>query len=468
MALRSKIVRHVKRITRTTYDAPFGAKLTSAFGFKGRDNPYSNETTWQQIYKEQPYIRGALDTIVKAVVQQWSIENISKKKAKPSETSLAEHVERTWKMPEIMFTTKLSTAALKLIMDSVIISESSRIDENFYNLNKQDWTVKWDGNNRQIDRVQWRKASNPLGSNATDEKPDKILNKFEFAIGSVHDPDTNLWQLSIMETLVNVANLFWQVDKHNIGSFSNGGVPSMLFMLDEKTSDPIYNQFIEAIKNTKASENITSRGVVTPHRLAGFNKDMEYEAIVRNGVQAIMSSIGISSYMMALADKTGGEKNETNVFTNTVHFFQNLMDGFVTWNMHNIWTKFKKLDVDVDPDDEAKGKVKIHGRPKSNPVRNLVFKFRKWVNPREQAALHKLYRDMRVLSVNEIRSDIGKEHSDEEGADEVLYEGTKQPAGNVGGDQPMREGEDQKPNSDDSGELGNPQNSDVQDAEDNS
>ena len=456
MGIRDTGRRVWKRLTTPTTQPKFGAKLTSAFGFNGRTNPYNNETTWFEIYENEPDIRGAIDSIVRAVVQPWTLESTEKKDDKKPNTKLEKDMDKIKKDledPFRTFHTKRLTVVLKLLMDSRVAAETSRVDMDFFTLNAQDWDIIWNERGTKIAHLSWMTEEGLFSQAGTGQ----FLDIGHFAMSSIHDPNTNLWNLSIMETLTDVANLLFQARKYNLDVFMKGGVPAYLFALDESTSDPSYEQFKTSIKNTKAGQNVISRGAVKAIPIAGFTKDMEYEKIVKFGIQSIMTALGISSNIMNLRDAKGEAKGGADGFTATVHNLQNLEENFWTQVIHNLYGK-EPVEVSI-PNGEG-GKSLIKARPKRGSIETIRFKSRKWTNVREQAALHKIYLDATVFTPNEVRAQLGFEPR--EGGDEVIDAGNRQAPGNTGADDPNRPDE-QKPQDETSGK---PQNeSNVQSAE---
>ena len=399
------------------------------YGFKPPTNPYNNNTTWRKIYDAEPHIRGLIDTLVKAVVQDFRLVSLE-----PDNNSVDTQIKKIRKWfngTDRRFQSKRLSVVTRLIMDSRVAAELDFNVMESYTLDGDDWDILWNEDSTFIDSIAWQSLDvfDVQNKNAGLTIPmDKV------AMTSIHDPYGDLWNLSIIETLIDVANLFHFAMRHNINVFAKGGMPSYLFMLDEETGDPAYNQFKRAIKGSKVGQNITSRGNVQTHQLAGSNKDLEYQSVMEQGLQAVMVALGISPVAANLIQRAGsGERKENNTFIATVHSLQVLEEDFWTQVVRKLFSKKSGGETT-----EESGKV---GRPQEDLMDKIVFKIRRWTDPREQAALHKIYGDMGVMTINEMREQIGLE---------PVPWGTKppetgSPSGNTGGDQPSRDGEENKP-----------------------
>lgn len=427
-----------KRISKPTYSSD-GSTLTDIFGFNSAENPYNNESTWFDLYKGEPLIRGAIDSKANAIAGDWLIESVSEA---PNELEKKRMKEITdWLSdPEFGMHTKLITMATKLQLTSVSYLEIERDIKKFFILNKSDVTPKWNKRGTEIDHLEWAKK----GTNAT---PD-IIPKHLFVLGTRFESDTNLWMESVMETMIDIGNLLFQSRKYNLDIFKAGGVPSMLFNLDPSTTDKEYKKFVKKIKETKAGKNLTARGIIKTTVIGGFNKDMEYKEMNNYALQAIMTLLNISPIMMNLLNaKAGNDKQEANAFATSTHSYQNIMNDMVSLAIHKIYGKLEDVKSPKMADDglvvkNEKGDIQYtttKARPLGDPYRKFRFKLRKWVNPREQAALHKIYLDSTVFTPNEVRAQLGFENRD--GGDEVLEVGMSM--GNTGADQPARDNTEQ-------------------------
>ncbi len=443
MANKTKINKYIqrgrnlfKRQTRTTYD---NRVLVSGFS-RNVTNPYSNETTWLALYSKEPFIRGAIDALVNAVVGEWTIES-TKLKPTPKDEKLRLQIINDLSDPKTKLRTKLATMTTKLIIDSVFVIETAN-KEGFYILNKEDWTVEWNEENTKIESIAW----------SAKNKKD-ILEIGEFVIGSVFDPDTNLWQNSPLETLIDMGNLLYHARQYNLKIFQQGGIPSMLYTLPEGTTPESKADFVRTVKNLKSGENLVGIGDVKAQPIAGFTKDMEYNILVDHAVQSIMTLIGVSPLMMNLAVKQGsggggeGTRQEMNAFATRVHTLQKIDNDAMTEVVHFVYGD------DPTNQEEEDSTVRV-GRKKEDPVRFMRFKLRKWVDSRQQAATHKIYLDTGVINANEARNEIGKE--DREGGDEYFDVNNRQAGGNTGAENPS--GQDRDPNQEDDSNEGSNQN----------
>ncbi len=446
MGIRDRIGKSIgnvgKRVTGTTYDSIGGV---SSFG-ASRTNPYNNETTWLKIYSQEPFIRGAIDALVNAVVQEWSIESVKLNQSKADE-ALRLRITNDLSSPNNRFRTKLATMTYKLIIDSLFILETSKIDKNFYVLNKEDCTIRWsEPMATKIEAIDWKKVSE-----ATLDAEPVTLEEGEFVLGSVFDPDTNLWQNSPMETLISIANLLYHAREYNLDIFKNGGVPSMLYTLPLETTPDTKDDFERQVKKVKSGQNLIGIGDVKAQPIAGFTKDMEYNVLVDHAVQSIMTLLGVSPLMMNLALKQGsggggeGTRQEMNAFATRVHTLQKILNEGMTLTVHNIYGAEDFTEADDTP------KV---GRKREDPVSFLRFKLRKWVDTRQQAAMHKIYIDTGIINANEARVEIGKEPR--VGGDEYSNSNDRAAAGNTG--EPKPEGQDRDPNQEDDSNEGPNQN----------
>lgn len=412
------VIRTGKRLTGTTYDSLGGIE---SFG-SSRTNPYTNDTTWLKIYSQEPFIRGAIDALVNAVTQEWSIESV---KLKPSKADEALRIKITNELssPRNFFRTKLATMTYKLIIDSLFVLETSATDKQFYVLNKEDCTIVWNDRYTRIKAIQWKKISEISTANVEEV----TLNEGEFVLGSIFDPDTNLWQNSPMETLISIANLLYHAREYNLDIFKNGGVPSMLYTLPLETTPDSKDDFKRQVKTIKSGENLIGIGDIKAQPIAGFTKDMEYNILVDHAIQSIMTLLGVSPLMMNLALKSGsggggeGTRQEMNAFATRVHTIQKIINDGMTLAIHQIH------GVEVFEDEDEKPKV---GRKREDPVSFLRFKLRKWVDTRQQAAMHKIYIDTGVINANEARVEIGKEPR--EGGNEYSNSNDRGAAGNTG------------------------------------
>lgn len=440
---RQRYVQAAKRMTRTTYDNSVG--LISTFGRQQITNPYNNATTWLEIYSKEPFIRGAVDALVNAVVGEFALESAKPKESKSDEKGRVE-IYNSLTDPAANVHTKLSTMCYKLIIDSLFVVETNADDKAFYVLNKEDCTIEWNNRNTIINRIAWSPRSQHLHM---DTMTPEYLELGEFVLGSIFDPDTNLWQNSPMETLIDMANLLYHARQYNLDIFKHGGVPSMLYTLPPETTPESKDEFKKQIKKLKAGENIVGIGDVKAQQIAGFTKDMEYNVLVDHAVQSIMTLLGVSPLMMNLAVKTGsggggeGTRQEMNAFATRVYQLQRVLNNAMTLIIHNIYDP--KPTQDKDPKPLELGKIK-----KSDYIKLLRFKLRKWIDVRQQAAMHKIYIETGVISPNEARKDIGKEPRD--GGDEYREAGAGGPMGNDGNEKP--EGQDRETNSEDDDTTG--------------
>ena len=221
-------------------------------------------------------------------------------------------------------------------------------------------------------------------------------------------------------------------------------MPSAVYQLPEGTSPEEFKRFERLLSNTTAGKNLITKGIIKIDQIAGFTKDMEYDKLVDHAVQSIMTLLNVSPLMMNMggsSSPSGGEssKQEMNAFATGVHALQREISDLVTQVIHNLYGT-------VD-DDEPQ----VVGRPKKNLVHGIRFKLRKWVDPRQLSAIHKIYLDTKVISPNEAREDLGREPR--EGGDEVLEDGAGA-MGNTGGESPSgqdRESDSGKPKKDEEG-----------------
>jgi hypothetical protein len=432
-----------KRISKPTY-ASDGSVLTDLFGFNSAENPYNNESTWFDLYKGEPLIRGAIDSKANAIAGDWLIESTTEIPTDVEKKRIREITD--WLSdPEFALHTKLITIATKLQLTSLSYLEIERELKKFYILNSSDVTPKWNRRGTEIDHLEWKKDG---------QKEPDIIPKHLFVLGSRFDADTNLWMESVMETMIDIANLLYQSRKYNLDIFKSGGVPSMLFNLDPSTTDKEYKRFLKKIRETKAGKNLTARGIIKATVIGGFNKDMEYKEMNNYALQAIMTLLNISPVMMNLLNaKAGNDKQEANAFATSTHSYQNVINDMISLAIHKIYGKLEdikspKMNGDGKVVKNANGDIEYvftKARPLSDPYRKFRFKLRKWVNPREQAALHKIYLDSTVFTPNEVRAQLGYE--DREGGDEVLEVGMSM--GNDGNDKPAQDRTEDADNNED-------------------
>lgn len=440
MGIRDTIKNFGKRQSTTTY--PNTGIVFDTFS-RASPNPFNNESTWLEMYNKEPFIKGAVDAIVKAAIGEWSLET-AKEKASNIDKKAIEKINILFTDPVMMFKTKLRTIAYKLLIDSVVFLETPEGDGTFFVLNKEDCTIGWDSRFTRIERVIWKKKDTNI--------KEEILEKGSFVIGSMFDPDTKLWQSSPMETIVDIANLLYHARNYNLDIFRNGGVPSMLYTLPEGTVEEERLGFKRTIKKLKSGENIVAIGEVNAEPIAGFTKDMEYNVLVDHGVQSIMTLYGVSPLMMNLAVKQGsggggeGSRQTMNAFATTVHTIQDILNDSITHAIHNLFAE--------EEDNEETSR----GRPKMDPYRMMRFKLRKWSDSRQLSAVHKIYKDIGVLNPNEIRGDLGREPR--KGGDEYAETNDRGAAGNTGGENPS--GQDRDPNAEDDF-TGNPEGDNAND-----
>lgn len=447
MGFRDTVKTFRKRLTKPTYISQerSGSKLTDMFNFKSEENPFNNESTWFDLYTNEPFIRGAIDSKTNAIAGMWSLETI-KKNPTEKDKKRVDEIEMWLSEPDLTFQTKLITIATKMQLTSLSILEIDRTEELFYILNKADCTLKWNDRKTRLDHLLWEKVEGSSNIGSLFEDKTVRLERHEFVLGSRFEADTNLWQNTVMETLIDIGNLLFHARRYNLKIFEQGGIPSMLFTLDTDTSDKEYNRFVRKMKNTKAGKNLTARGNVKATVIGGFNKDMEFDKMVEHAFQSILTLLNNSPVMMSyLKAKGGNDKQEANAFATSTHSYQGIIETMITSAIHKIFGKLVPGEIEVPDGKGGKMMKQFVGRPKSDFIRTIRFKLRRWVNSREQAAIHKIYLDSTVMTPNEVRRHLGLEPR--EGGDEVLEMGLQM--GNDGNDKPSSDKtEDKKPDED--------------------
>lgn len=416
-----------KRLTRTANNTK--DRVVGLFSFKN-DGIYNNETTWLELYRGEPFIRGAIDAKLNAAIGDWVLENVNEKPSEKEE-KLLKQIKADLSHPKLRTNMKLRTIGWKYIIDSVVYIETQKTDGNYYILNSENCDPVWDDKDKFIIGFDWGK-----------EGKDKVpLRGDEAVLGSVYDFDTNLFKLSPLQTLIDIGNLLYHARRYNLGIFENGGMPSAVYQLPEGTSPEEFKRFERLLSNTTAGKNLITKGIIKIDQIAGFTKDMEYDKLVDHAVQSIMTLLNVSPLMMNMggsSSPSGGEssKQEMNAFATGVHALQREISDLVTQVIHNLYGT-------IDEDDPQ-----VIGRPKKNLVSGIRFKLRKWVDPRQLSAIHKIYLDTKVITPNEAREDLGREPR--EGGDEVLEDGAGA-MGNTGGENPSgqdRESDSGKPKKD--------------------
>lgn len=369
----------------------------SVFNYNNSKRYNANNSTWLDMYVKEPFIHGAIDSKVNAIVGEWTIESASKSPTK-AEIDLVERIKVELSEPSLNLVTKLRTIAYRMIIDTVVYVETARGDMNFYILNPEECKLAWDESEKYIEGIKWSKDRRFKDGNYI------LLSKKKYAFASMFEPDTNLFEISPMETIIDIANLLSFARKYNLNIFEKGGVPAMLFSLPESTSVDEFNRFKFMLENSKSGSNLISIGDIKAQPLAGFTKDMEYDKLVDHGIQSIMSLLQVSPQMMSMgaSGKGGGEsaRQEMNAFSIGVHNIQNIIDNLMTQILYNLYSDDEEDLIDTLP---------RRGRPNRNPAKNVRFKLKKWVDKRQQSAIHKIYLDTQVLTPNEVRADLGRE-----------------------------------------------------------
>lgn len=387
--------------------------------FKGTpERVYNNHTTWREIYQKEPFVRGAVDSKVNAIVGEWDLDVMTEKPTKV-ELELVKRIKSELRDPEVYLETKLRTLAYRLILDTVAYVECSTGDMNFYILNPEHCQITWAEGDKFLDGIKWSKTS----EFETVGKFVHLKGK-EFAFASLFDPDTNLFKSSPMEANIEIANLLAYSRRYNLEIFDKGGIPAMLYNLPVDTTDEEFERFDKMVGRAKPGSNLISKGDVKATPIAGFTKDMEYDKLVNHGVQSVMTSLQVNPQMMSMGgvqSPSGGEsaRQEMNAFGTGVHSVQRIINEIMTMVIRNLY------------DDSSDEVLPRRGRKRSG-IKNIRFKMRKWVDVRQQSAIHKIYSDIQVMTPNEIRAEIGREPV--EWGDEPIN-GVN--VGNAGGENPV-------------------------------
>lgn len=435
----SRLQRLTKRLSRTTYESDmydFGSHVAHA------ENPYNDEKDLLAIFENEPVAHGIIMTQNDAIFGEYSFEFVREKARKNEEA--VKKIYLDWvRDPTIRFNQKIRTMGVKLLIDGLFYLEIDRDANTFYVLNKEDCTILWDEENIHIIGIKWDKISE--SSIYRSPKLDKDKNFIfipikNLIIASYFDMDTNLWQVSSLRSLVDSANILFHARNYNNDIFRSGGMPSFAYIFKGGINKDVFKKTVKEANTVKAGKNLFFKADIDIKQIGGFNKDMEYEKLIRSAYQDFMTAMRSSPLMTNLIDKAGGEdKNEFNAFSEKIHTLQSIMNDTVneiTWKLNvepldikytdEIAKVFKNRRMKVDT--QLKKVLLLKANRASNPHKSVVFKLRKWVDLRLLSAIQKIWLDTGVMSPNEARAQIGLEPR--EGGDEFLTD--KESASGIG------------------------------------
>lgn len=431
MASRTQKFRHnlAKRISRTTfepYSYDFDSYLTQA------TNPYNDATTLLQLYNEEPICRGIVDTQADAIFGDYDFNFLRIKPRENEKNTKDEYIDWT-NEPNVRFNQKLRTMAAMLLVDGLFYLEIDPEAQNFYVLNKEDCEIRWNDTNTQIIGLNWYKTNpaSPLPMDMrTNDNSTRFIPITHCVIASYHDPDTKYWQSAALRSLIDSANILFHARNYNNDIFRSGGMPSFAYIFKGGITKDVFKRTVKEANHVKAGKNLFFKADVDIKQVGGFNKDMEYEKLMKSAIQDFMTGMRISPLMMNLMEKSGGEdKNEFNAFSEKIHTHQSIMDDAVNETFWKIFVQttqklftdgiqkvFKNKRLSVESKLEKVNVLKE--KRASNPYKKVRFHLRKWVDLRLLSAIQKIWIDAGIINPNEGRKMIGL--PPREGGDEYI------------------------------------------------
>ena len=419
MGIIDNLFRREKRDTQPSHRTRTRSiSIMNALGVDVTAGRFNNESTWLDLVTLEPFIKGAVESLVSAINGEWSLETTNFEPSQ-KEISFMANVKKDITLPELKLVTKMNTAALSLITDTVVYAEIDPIGMNYYLLDSEDCEPIWNDDGSKIINVIWRKGTSQ----------ERVLEEDNFVMGSYYAPDTKWFKSSPVETLIDVANLLWYARKYNLEIFKNGGLPAMLFVLSPETSDEEFDEFVHGLQ--KSDRNVITRlpNGVQIEPLAGFNKEMEYDKLVTYAIQSIMTALRVTPTNMSLTTEHGGgsasAREERNSYSDAIYTYQKVLNGFYTEVIHKLYGN-KDIDIRFKPNSATVG------RPQIDYARNIRFKYKPYMDMRQLAANIKILLSANVITPNEARVMWGLEERSEDVFDEVLGGNQSQATGQIG------------------------------------
>lgn len=419
MGIFDNLLRREKRDTQPSHRTRTRSiSIMNALGVDVTAGRFNNESTWLDLVTLEPFIKGAVESLVSAINGEWALETTN---LEPSQREIGfiGNVKKDITLPELKLVTKMNTAALSLITDTVVYAEIDPIGMNYYLLDSEDCEPIWNDDGSRIINIIWRKGTSQ----------ERVLDEENFVMGSYYAPDTKWFKSSPVETLIDVANLLWYARKYNLEIFKNGGLPAMLFVLSPETSDEEFDEFVHGLQ--KSDRNVITRlpNGVQIEPLAGFNKEMEYDKLVTYAIQSIMTALRVTPTNMSLTTEHGGgaasAREERNSYSDAIHTYQRVLNSFYTEVIH-------KLYGNKDIDTRFKPNAATVGRPQVDYARNIRFKYKPYMDMRQLAANIKILLSSNVITPNEARIMWGLEERKEDVFEQVLGNNQSQATGQIG------------------------------------
>jgi hypothetical protein len=419
MGIIDNLFRREKRDTQPSHRTRTRSiSIMNALGVDVTAGRFNNESTWLDLVTLEPFIKGAVESLVSAINGEWALETTNLAPSQRERTFIG-NVKKDITLPELKLVTKMNTAALSLITDTVVYAEIDPIGMNYYLLDSEDCEPIWNDDGSKIINVIWRKGTNQ----------ERVLEEENFVMGSYYAPDTKWFKASPVETLIDVANLLWYARKYNLEIFKNGGLPAMLFVLSPETSDEEFDEFVHGLQ--KSDRNVITRlpDGVQIEPLAGFNKEMEYDKLVTYAIQSIMTALRVTPTNMSLTTEHGGgsasAREERNSYSDAIHTYQRVLNGFYTEVIHKLYGN-KDIDARFRPNATAVG------RPQVDYATNIRFKYKPYMDMRQLAANIKILLSTNVITPNEARSMWGLEEKNDEVFDQPIGSNQFQAGGQIG------------------------------------
>lgn len=328
-----------------------------------------------KIVMDIPEIRGALAVITNAVIGSYKFTTV--------ETSDKEAESKTIKFltdwvsdPNFKF-----ESFLRKYMYSLLLRDMGFVELRHPKVDEEE--------------VPWMYVMNPMCCNLTytENKSAVTGMKYTPISGKPVEFDLDGFIYSSMDNfdgseegsppllaLMSDINIYTAAKNYIKTLYRTGGVGRQLLVMEDGSADD-FAGMVEDLKNMKGS-SLALYGVIKNYNLSQNPESMKYKDVRDQFVQAVMSLLQIPPILMSRPGQSFKEtsKSEMNAFASKVRAYQRNVENMMNQAVNKLW----------------KGMYTNH-----------KFELQPWVDPISQSAIHKVYTEIGVYTVNDIRTQLG-------------------------------------------------------------